>query len=79
MRTATPHPLAPHPEIAMKNPWMSAWLSNANRMTNTARSQSMAEMQRMQKRMMLDWQKAWMDAYVGAWFPGAKPPGKKKE
>lgn len=53
----------------MKNPWMSAWLSAANTMIAPARGQMMAEMQKAQHQMMQDWQKAWVDACMGMWFP----------
>lgn len=42
----------------MKNPWMSAWLSAANRMTSAARGQMTAQMRKAQKQAMSEWMKA---------------------
>lgn len=39
----------------MKNPWMSAWLSAANRMTAAARGQMTAQMRKAQKQARADW------------------------
>lgn len=61
----------------MKNPFMSAWLSAANGIMAPARGQIMAEMQKAQRQMMQDWQKAWIDAYMAMWFPDATR-GKKR-
>lgn len=50
----------------MKNPWMSGWLSMANKMTGPARGQMMAETRRQQVKMMQDWQKMWLQMWVPA-------------
>ena len=52
----------------MKNPWMSLWLSAANRAASTARGHWLAEAQRQQK--------AWMKATEKAMM-GGNPPRKK--
>ena len=56
----------------MKNPWMSAWLSAANTMTGPAHGAIMAEMSKTQTRMIQDWQRAWLDTWMGMWFLGTK-------
>lgn len=55
----------------MRNPWMSAWLSAANRMSGPARGQMMADLGWSQRQVMRAWQKAWADAWMGVWFPKA--------
>lgn len=50
----------------MKNPWMSMWLSAANKAAGPARGAWMAEAQRAQK------------AWVKAMTTGAVPANKKK-
>lgn len=56
----------------MTNPWMSAWLSAANSVVAPARGQMMAEMQKAQRQMMLDWQKLWVESCMAVWFPGGR-------
>lgn len=56
----------------MKNPWMSAWLSAANSMTGAARGQIVAEMSKAQTRMIQDWQRVCMDAWLRPWLPGRR-------
>jgi hypothetical protein len=46
-------------ERAMKNPWMSFWLSAANSAAGTARSFWMAEVQRQQRAFAKEVAKAW--------------------
>lgn len=58
---------------SMKNPWLSAYLSAANTVTNAARGQMMAEFSKAQTQMMQDWQRMWIDAAVQIWFPTLKP------
>lgn len=48
----------------MKNPWMSAWLSAANRTAGTARGLGAAEMGRQQATMT----KAWTEAATAFWL-----------
>lgn len=43
----------------MKNPWMSLWLSAANKAVGTSRGLWMAEAQRQQQRMLKEMTKAW--------------------
>ncbi len=63
----------------MKNPWMSAWLSAANRNTGAARNQMAAEMSRQQSAMM----KAWSDQATAFWksamFPWLPRDGKSSK
>ena len=56
----------------MKNPWMSAWLSAANRMNSAARGQVMAEISKAQTAAMQDLQRLWFEAWLAMWFPGAQ-------
>jgi len=56
----------------MKNPWMSAWLSAANGLMAPARGQIMAEMQKSQRQMLLEWQKLWIESCMALWFPGGR-------
>jgi hypothetical protein len=62
----------------MKNPWMSVWLSAANRNANTyasaARGLWAAEAQRQQQAMT----KAWMEAMGLGAAPARKPPAKRR-
>ena len=44
----------------MKNPWMSMWLSAANRAGGTARSAWIAEAHRQQQSFAKEMAKAWM-------------------
>lgn len=55
----------------MKNPWMSAWLSAANGLMAPTRGQIMAEMQKSQRQMVLEWQRLWIEGWLALWFPGA--------
>lgn len=56
----------------MKNPWMSLWLSEANKVTGAARGQMTAEMRKTQTAMMQEWQRAWMEAWLTMWGMGTK-------
>jgi hypothetical protein len=58
----------------MKNPWMSAWLSTANRAAGTARGYWMAEAQRQQQAFARELAKAWR---TGA-TPGQKPAAERR-
>ena len=44
-----------------KNPYMSAWLSAANKITNTARGQAMAAAKAEARRSQKDMVSAWFD------------------
>lgn len=59
----------------MKNPFMSAWLSEANKIANAGKGQMMAEMSRQQQAMtkawvdqMVEMQQAWL-AMMFPWMP----------
>ena len=52
----------------MKNPWMSLWLSAANRMVSANRGLWAAEAARQQRAMT----EAWMQAWLAMWFPGRR-------
>ena len=62
----------------MKNPWMSAWLSAANRAAAPARGQAMAEMTRRQNAMMQLWTEQATRAWMGVWFPWLPRSGSGK-
>ena len=51
----------------MKNPWISLWLSGANKITNAARGQMTAEMRKTQGAMLAEWQRGWMEAWLAMW------------
>lgn len=56
-----------------KNPFMSAWLSAANKAGNTARGHASAATNANAKRAQKDVMNAWMSM----WFPGSKSSGSK--
>lgn len=56
----------------MKNPWMSAWLSEYHKAAGAMQGQMMAEMTRQQKAMTEAWMKQATEAWVGLWFPWMK-------
>lgn len=58
----------------MKNPFMSMFLSGANRIANTARGQVTAAVKREAARNTRQMTKAWTDALL----PGAAAPRRKK-
>ena len=53
----------------MKNPWMSAYLSAANRMTSAARGQMMAEASKQQTTMMEMWTEQMTQMWMQMMFP----------
>jgi hypothetical protein len=59
----------------MKNPWMSLWLSAANKAAGTARGMWMAEAQRQQTAFAKEVAKAWG---LGP-APRRKPKPKRRE
>lgn len=59
----------------MKNPWMSLWLSAANRAAGTARGYWMAEAQRQQKAFA----KAAEKAMIGGLPPTKKPTRRRRK
>lgn len=61
----------------MKNPWMSAWLSAANKVAGTARGQMAAEVAKAQKKMVGDWQKGVTAMMTGG--KAARPSGKGRK
>ena len=56
----------------MKNPWMSLWLSGANKAAGTARGLWMAEAQRQQQAFAKEVAKAWGMAPATRKRPAAK-------
>ena len=52
-----------------KNPYMSAWLSAANKVANTARGQAMAAGKAQARRSQKETMSAWVDLWT--------PPGSK--
>ena len=60
----------------MKNPWMSLWLSAANKTAGTARGLWMAEAQRQQKALAKDLTKAWTAPAAPRKKPAKKRPAK---
>ncbi len=56
-----------------KYPYMSAWLSAANRVVNTARGQAMAAGKAQARRSQKDTRSAWFDLWTP---PGSKSKGK---
>lgn len=58
----------------MKNPFMSMFLSQANRVAGSARAQATAAVKREAAKNMTQMTKVWTDAM----FPLAQPPKRKK-
>lgn len=58
----------------MKNPFMSMFLSQANRVAGSARAQATAAVKREAAENMTQMTKVWTDAM----FPLAQPPKRKK-
>jgi hypothetical protein len=56
-----------------KNPYMSAWLSAANKVANTARGQAMAAGKAEARRSQKDTTSAWFDLWTP---PGSKSKGR---
>ncbi|MBA2558350.1 MAG: hypothetical protein H0V07_00375 [Propionibacteriales bacterium] len=56
-----------------KNPYMSAWLSAANKVANTARGQAMAAGKAEARRSQKDATSAWFDLWTP---PGSKSKGR---
>lgn len=59
----------------MKNPWMSLWLSAANRTAGTARGHWIAEAQRQQRAFMKEMTKSWSAGAEGA----RQKPAKRRD
>jgi hypothetical protein len=59
----------------MKNPWMSLWLSAANRAAGTARGLWLAEARRQQAAFARETAKAWG---LGTQAPGRKAAPKRR-
>ncbi|HRO09909.1 hypothetical protein [Amaricoccus sp.] len=60
----------------MKNPWMSLWLSAANRTAGTARGLWTAEARRQQQAFAKEMTRAWGLAPAKRKKPARKRPGK---
>ena len=61
-----------------KNPFMSAYLSAANRVANTARGHATNEFKRQSKRQTTSMVNAWVDAWTPKPKARAKPARKRK-
>jgi hypothetical protein len=59
----------------MKNPWMSLWLSAANKAAGTGRAFWAAEARRQQQAFAREAMKAWG---LGAGEPTRKPPARRR-
>ena len=59
--------------VAMKNPFMSMFLSGANKVAGSARAQATAAVKRETAKNAKQMTKAWTDALI----PGAAPARKK--
>jgi len=62
----------------MKNPFMSMFLSGANRIANTARGYATAAVKREAARNTRQMTKVWTKAWTDALLPGAAAPRRKK-
>ncbi|HUO54662.1 MAG TPA: hypothetical protein VMU18_07970 [Rhodoblastus sp.] len=62
-----------------KNPFMSLWLSGANKVIGAARGHAMNEMRRQQGIALRKAQKAAMDFWSGALAPRSAKPRKKRK
>ena len=63
----------------MKNPFMSMWLSEYNKMANAAKGQMMAEASRQQTAMMKEWSEQAIQMWMSMWFPWLDMGSKKKK
>lgn len=61
----------------MKNPWMSWWLSEANKAAGAARGLMAAEMSRQQTAMMKAWSDQAAEMWSAVWFPWLPRKGRK--
>ena len=59
----------------MKNPWMSMYLSAANRIANTARGQAMAAVKREAAKNTRQLTQVWFDSFL----PAAGQPRKRRK
>jgi hypothetical protein len=62
-----------------KNPFLSLWLSGANRVLGAARGHAMNEMRRQQGIALRKAQKSMLDFWAGALNPGATKKRKKSK
>jgi hypothetical protein len=75
----SPTAIADQKELSMtKNPFMSAYLSAANRVANTARGHATNEFKRQSKRQTTSMVNAWVDAWTPKPKAKAKPARKRK-
>lgn len=63
--------------MAKKNPWMSWWLSEANRAAGPMRGAISAELARQQQQMMKAWTEQATAAWMAMWLPQAGRKGRK--
>ncbi len=64
--------------FAKKNPFMSLWLSGANKAASAGRGLFMAEARRQQAAILREASKAVANSWSGALKPKPAPRGKKK-
>lgn len=62
--------------MAKKNPWMSLWLSEANRAAGPMRGAMSAEISRQQQQMMKAWTKQASSTWMAMCAPWTAPMGK---
>lgn len=62
----------------MKNPWMSAWLSAANKAAGPMRGAWMAEAERQRRAYLDQWMKTWTAGMTAAMPKPAKRRSPKK-
>ena len=55
--------------MSRTNPYMSWWLSEANKVANTARGQFTAEMTRQQRAMTKELTEQFTQMWMAFWFP----------
>lgn len=62
----------------MKNPWMSLWLSEANKAASAGRGLMAAEMSRQQTALMKAWTEQMTEMWMAFWFPYTTSRRKKR-
>ncbi|SNS22086.1 hypothetical protein [Tropicimonas sediminicola] len=64
--------------MAGKNPYMSWWLSEANKAASASRGLFAAEMSRQQKAMTDAWTEQAVEMWMAFWFPWMPRGGKRR-
>ncbi|TPE49756.1 hypothetical protein [Amaricoccus solimangrovi] len=62
----------------MKNPWMSAWLSAANKAAGPMRGAWLAEVEKQRRAFLDQWMKAWMPGLPEKKTPPARRRTRRK-